>query len=295
MASAEAKQAIEELREKNSAPRGPLAQRRAEWLAEAEEAPVPEGTKIEAVDADGIAAEWVTHPKARRNGVLVLLHGGGYHAGNCVTHRELASRLSAATGLRVLVPDYRLAPENPFPAGLQDCLAAYGFALKQADPAKIAVVGDSAGGGMAVAMMLALRDAGAPKPACAVLLSPWTDILCRGESYETNRQSDPSITKELLVEAGQDYYANSDPDHPLISPIKADLTGLSPLLIHAGSIEAMVDDSTVFADRAKAAGVDVTLDVWPDMWHVWHGWANTVPEAQKALDKVGAFIRRHTK
>lgn len=293
MASVEAGRAIEELREKASLPKKPLKKRRAEWIAEAKAAPLPKNTKTASCKADGIAAEWVSSPGVEGEGVLLLLHGGGYHAGNRVTHRELASHLSASTRLRVLVPEYKLAPEHPFPAGLQDCLAAYGFALKQANGSGVAVVGDSAGGGMAAAMMLALRDAGAPMPACAVLMSPWTDILCRGESYEANRNTDPSITKEGLLEATQDYVGAADPNSPLISPIIADLKGLPPLLIHAGGLEAMIDDSTVFADRAKAAGVDVTLEVWPEMWHVWQSWAASVPEAQEAIDKIGAYIKAH--
>lgn len=276
-------------------PDKPLELRRSEWIADAEaNSKPPEGTKIEAAVLAGVPAEWITHPDALGVGVFLLLHGGGYNAGNCVTHRRLASLISAASGMRVLVPDYRLAPENPFPAAVQDALAVYGAVLADKIPAgQICVGGDSAGGGLAAALLLALRDAGAPLPASGVMLSPWTDILCEGESYAERKEIDPSIDPDGLRDAGRLYCGEGDPNHPLMSPVKADLAGLPPLLIQVGDCETMLDDSRVFAQRAEAAGVDVSLEVWPEMWHVWHQWAPDVPEAVEAIDKIGRFVRDH--
>lgn len=295
MASAEAEAAKSALIEEKSKPRAELAQRRKEWneRALADDVPPP-NTSIEQVDMAGVPCEWVTYPLSGSGGAFLLLHGGGYVSGSCVTHRKLAAHISRVTGMRVLVPDYRLAPEYPFPAGVQDALAAYGAMLAEVGQGqKIAVGGDSAGGGLSLALLLALRDAGVPMPSSAVLLSPWTDILAEGESYEERRDVDPSIDPEDLRAAGRDYTGSSDPNHPLISPIKADLKGLPPLLIHVGDLETMLDDSVVLARRAEEAGVSVTLEIWPEMWHVWHQWVPQMPEAMEALEHIGRFVKKH--
>lgn len=266
---------------------------RAVWIAEAAALPLPEGTHVEPLELGGVVSERVTHPNmVEGSGTFLLLHGGGYGAGNCITHRRMAANLSDVTGLEVFVPDYRLAPENPFPAAVDDALAVYQALLARGvDPARLAIGGDSAGGGLSAALLLTLRDKGLPLPQCAVLMSPWTDILCRGDSYETNKAVDPAIDPDDLRKAGRDYTGDNDPDHPWLSPIGADLTGLPPQLIQVGGDETMLDDSTVYAERAKAAGVDLTLEVWPGLWHVWQGEAPHVPEANAALDAIGKFVR----
>ncbi len=295
MASAAAEEAKAALIAERSKPRAELAQRRKEWDERAlENDPPPSDTSIEQVSMGGVSCEWVTYPLSGSGGVFLLLHGGGYVSGSCVTHRKLAAHISRVTGMRVLVPNYRLAPEHPFPAGVQDALAAYGAMLAEVGQGqKIAVGGDSAGGGLTIALLLALRDAGVPMPACAVLLSPWTDILAEGESYDERRDVDPSIDPDDLRASGRDYTGASDPNHPLISPIKADLKSLPPLLIHVGDLETMLDDSVVFARRAEEAGVNVTLEIWPEMWHVWQQWVPHVPEAMEALDHIGRFVKKH--
>lgn len=292
--SAEAKHQIALRWEKRKASKLPRDESRAAWIAEAAALPLPEGTLIEAVELGGVASERVTHPKmVAGSGAYLLLHGGGYVAGNCITHRRMAAHLSDVTGLEIFVPDYRLAPEHPFPAAVDDALAAYEALLARGvDPSRLVIGGDSAGGGLSAALLLALRDKGLPLPRCVVLMSPWTDILGRGDSYVTNKQVDPAIDPEDLRSAGREYTGDNDPDHPLISPIRADLGGLPPMLIQVGGDETMLDDSTVYAARAKAAGVDVTLEAWPGLWHVWQGEAPHVPEAVAALEGIGNFVRQ---
>lgn len=296
MASEIATRIREELRAEKDKPELELEASRKDWLENAANDPVPEGTKIETVTISGVPCEWVQHPESPGVGVFLLLHGGGYVAGGCVTHRNLASRISLASGTRVLVPDYRLAPEYPFPAALEDVSKVYGDLLRNSlSPSRISVGGDSAGGGLTATLLLALRDANGPLPSSAVLLSPWTDLQAKGESYETNKDNDPSITKEGLLDAAEKYVGKADPAHPLLSPINADLTGFPPVLVHVGDLETMRDDSIVFAEKAQSAGVLVEIEAWPDMWHVWHQWAPDLPEAVEAIDKVGLFIKSHFK
>lgn len=292
MISAEAQDMLRQIREERAGRDETLEESRARWTADAAAEPLPEGVTIEALELGGVPSERVVHPDADGSGTFLLLHGGGYRAGNCITHRKLAAYLSQATGMEVYVPDYGLAPERPFPAGVDDAVAAYQALLGMGVPAdRLVVGGDSAGGGLSAALLLALKDKGLPQPLCGVLLSPWTDILCRGPSYEHNVELDPIIDPESLREAGRAYFNGSDPEHPLVSPVGAELSGLPPLLIHVGEAETMLDDSTSYAQNAADAGVDVTLEVWPGMWHVWHQWAPDVPEAQAAIKGIGAYVR----
>jgi monoterpene epsilon-lactone hydrolase len=265
-------------------------QDRAEWIARALADPPPADTAIVAETWGGVGCERVTAPGADGAGLVILLHGGGYVAGCPITHRKMAAQLSDAAGVPVLVPDYRLAPENPYPAGLDDALAV---ARAVGTGPGVALAGDSAGGGLAVALCLALRDAGAALPACAVLFSPWTDILARGASYAANATVDPSMNAGRLRDAGRLYVGGGDPLDPLVSPLEADLAGLPPMLVQVGGAELMLDDSTVFAERLRAAGGVVACEVWPDLWHVFHNAAPRVPEAVEAIARAGAFLRRH--
>lgn len=254
----------------------------------------PAGTKISAVQADRVPAEWIATGTARTGWVMLYLHGGGFVAGSINTHRSLAARLSQASATRTLVLDYRLAPEHPFPAALDDCLAAYRWLLYTGIPAwQIVIAGDSAGGNLTLATLLALRQAGDALPAAAVCLSPPTDLAWTGESIRTKARHDPLLRPELGRSWVEAYIGTNDPCLPLISPLYADLHGLPDLLIHVGSDEILLSDAIRFAERAGAAGVDVQLEVWPHMWHVWHAFAPYLPEAQHAIAQIGDFVQRH--
>ena len=247
---------------------------------------------VEPVMAGSVPSEWVSAPNASSDKLFLCLHGGGYTMTSSKAFHPLASHLSTASGCRGLVIDYRLAPEHPFPAAIDDAVAAYWWLLDQGNPAQnIIIVGISCGGGLALTTMITVREAGLPLPAGAVLLSPWTDLAGTGESMTTRAESDPMITPEMNRFHAALYANGTDLRHPLISPLYADLHGLPPMLIHVGSDEIMLDDSTRVAERAKAAGVEVTLDIWEGMWHVWHAFAPQLPEGQRAIEQVGQFMR----
>ena len=254
----------------------------------------PDDVACEPVDAGGVPAEWIAAPGAHEDRVIFYLHGGGYVIGSINTHRELASRLSRESQARALSIDYRLAPENPFPAGLEDATAAYRWLLSTGvEPTRVVVAGDSAGGGLTLATLLALRDAGAPLPAAGVCLSPWTDLEGTGDSARPGAVDDPLVQLEGLVEMGRHYLGGADPRDPLAAPLYADYTGLPPLLIQVGTREILLDDSTRVAERAKQCGVDVTLEPWEGLMHVWQAFGPTVPESQEAVARIGEFIRKH--
>jgi len=252
-------------------------------------------TKCTPVSAGGVPAEWVAAPGAAEDRAVLYLHGGGYVMGSINTHREMAARLSRAAGARVLVLDYRLAPEHPFPAAVDDATAAYRWLLAQnLKPARVAVAGDSAGGGLALATLVAIRDAKLPLPAAGVCISPWTDMEGTGGSMTTKAKVDPVVQKDMLLNMAKLYLGQKDPKTPLAAPLHADLRGLPPLLIQVGASETLLDDATRVAERAKAAGVKVDLEVWDEMIHVWHLFAPMLPEGQQAIEKAGKFVREHT-
>ncbi|MFP6625489.1 MAG: alpha/beta hydrolase [Deltaproteobacteria bacterium] len=255
--------------------------------------PLPEGVEVEAVSAGGVACEWVTAPRARSDRTLMYLHGGGYTLGSLDTHRNLAAGLSAAAGLRCLLVDYRLAPENPHPAALEDATAVYRWLLGQGnDPAGLAIGGDSAGGGLTAATLVALRDGGDVLPAAAVLLSPWVDLEGSGDSMVERAAVDPMVNAPVLNRMAEAYLGGLDLRTPLASPLYAELGGLPPLLIQVGTEETLYDDSTRFADKARQAGVEVDLEVWPEMIHVFQAFAPMVPEAREAVSKIGDFLKQ---
>jgi acetyl esterase/lipase len=245
------------------------------------------------VDAGGVPAEWVTAPGAREDHAILYLHGGGYCIGSINTHRALAADVSRAAAGRVLLVDYRLGPEHVFPAAVDDATAAYRFMIGGGiRPARAAIAGDSAGGGLTVAALLALRDAGDKLPAAGVCLSPWLDLTMSGASMDGKAALDPMVQRDRLQRLADAYLGKSDAQHPLASPLFADLQGLPPLLVHVGTAETLLDDSTRFAERARRADVDVTLDVWDDMIHVWHAFGSVLPEARQAIERIGAFLQR---
>ncbi len=253
----------------------------------------PAGTTVAPADADGVPAEWVVAPGASPGRVLMYLHGGGYQLGSPATLRHLIGLLSAAASARVLSVDYRLAPEHPFPAAVEDALAAYRWLLAgQTEPAAIAIAGDSSGGGLALGTLVALRDAGEAMPVAAAVISPWTDLALTGESLRTRAEAEVMVKSAGMPETAALYLNGADPRHPYASPLYADLRGLPPILIHVGDAELILDDSTRFAARAEAAGVDVTLEVWDEMPHVWHAFAGLLPEADQAVAGLGAWLDR---
>ena len=247
------------------------------------------------VNAGGVTAEWVTAEGVPESRVVLYLHGGGYIIGSTRTHRPLMAELSRASSARVLGLDYRLAPEHPFPAPIEDAVAAYRWLLNEGhDPARIAVAGDSAGGGLAVAALVQLRYVGLPMPGAAVCISPWVDMEGLGESMESRADADPMVGKEGLLLSAKTYLGGSDPRAPLAAPLYADLRGLPPTLIQVGDAEVLLDDSTRLAGIAREAGVHVEMDVWDDMIHVWHLFAPILPEGRQALSQAGEFIKKHT-
>jgi len=255
--------------------------------------PLQPDTTVEAVIAGGVPGEWVSAPGAASDRVILCLHGGGYTMGSSKATHVVAAFLSAASGCRVLVIDYRLAPEHPFPAALEDTMAAYRWLLEQGiSHSRVVLVGFSAGGGLALSTLVSLRDAHAALPAGAVLISPWTDLAGTGESVKTRAEADPWLTDEMNRYHAALYANGKDLRHPLISPLYADMHGLPPLLIHVGSDEIMLDDSRRVAERAKAAGVEVTLEIWEGLWHVFHAFAYRLAEGKEAIEKIGQFIRK---
>ena len=257
--------------------------------------PVPEDVKCEPVSANGVKAEWVTAPGAAKDRAILYLHGGGYVIGSINTHRALAASISRAAKARVLLIDYRLAPECPHPAAVEDATNAYRFLVKQGiSPKRIAIAGDSAGGGLTVSTLVALREAGDPLPAAGVCLSPWVDLEGIGESMTKCAELDPMVKKDGLVQLAALYLGGKSPRTPLAAPLYADLSGLPPLLIQVGTWETLLDDASRIAERAKKAGVEVTYEPWKGMIHVWQLFAPMLDEGKEAISKIGAFVQSKT-
>lgn len=254
----------------------------------------PAGTEIDLVEAGGVPAEWVCARGARPDRAILYLHGGALVMGSPATHRELAARVSAVTGAAVLVPDYRLAPEHPFPAAVQDAIATYRWLLDGGFMAeRIAIGGDSAGGGLALQTLLSLQMEGVPGPAAAFLLSPVTDwVRFDGDSYLTRAAVDPLNDPQMCRFTALCYVGDNDLETPLLSPMGMDLSGLPPLCIHVGEREIVLSDSERLAERARDCGVEVEFRIWSGMWHVFQTAARFVPEARRSLEEIGRFCDR---
>jgi epsilon-lactone hydrolase len=273
-----------------------IEQRRAQYDKAERVFPTPADVTVDRVMAPMQPAEWLTPPGARGTAVVLYLHGGGYVIGSPRSHRHLAAALARASEARALLLDYRLAPEHPFPAALDDAVAAYEWVLAQGiDARRLVVAGDSAGGGLTVATLLALRDRGRPLPAAGVCISPWVDLTCSGASYTSKAAVDPIVTRDGVAVMAKAYVAAGDPKAPLVSPLFADLRGLPPLLVHVGSDEVLLDDALGLAERARRAGVDVTVEEWPAMIHVWHWFQPMLEDAERATAVIGAFVRSQTR
>ncbi len=266
---------------------------REEHIASGSIIPLPENTDYEYVDANGVPSEWITCNKTNSDGVFMFIHGGGYYRGSTKASRATVARISSVSGLRCLSINYRLAPEHPFPAAINDTYQAYKWLLGQGIRSKDIVVGGiSAGGGLTLALLIKLIITKHPLPAGAIPISPWTDMTQSGETMKSNAESDPSISKEYLDRWAKLYLAGASPETPLASPLFADVVGLPPLLIQVGSAETMLDDSRRFAEKAKNSLVDVEYEVWKDMFHGWHGSAHILNDAQMAIESIGRFCRK---
>lgn len=251
----------------------------------------PDG-KCEKVDAGGVPAEWVTAPGCDPARAVLYLHGGGYVIGSINTHRRLAYDISAASGARVLVIDYRLAPEHPFPAAVDDAATAWRWLLQQGfATSRLAIAGDSAGGGLTLATLVNLRDQKLGLPACAVAISPWVDLEGVGNSVTTRAAQDPMVQKDGLLWMAGLYLNGKDAKTPLAAPLHAELKGLPPILVQVGTAETLLDDATRIAEKLHAAGVDVRLAIWPNMLHVFPLFAPILSEGRDGCLEIGSFIR----
>jgi len=296
MASEQAAAVIKMLKERPVAPAGATIEDMRKGL----DAGFGAGTlaadiRCEKVDVDGVPAEWVSAGNSSASRAVLYLHGGGYVLGSIQSHRELCSRVARAAAARVLLIDYRLGPENPFPAAVEDAVKAYRWLVKQVPASSIAVAGDSAGGGLTAATLISLRDQGVALPAAGVMLSPWTDLAGTGDSMKSRASLDPMVSGNAVGPMAAAYLGGADAKNPLASPLYADLHGLPPLLIQVGTSETLFDDSTRFDARARSAGVDVTFEAWNEMVHVFQAFAGMLPEGQEAIDHIGAFIQSRTR
>lgn len=263
-----------------------------DWLAGIA---IPPETAFENVDCGGVACIWASAPGADPQRVVVHLHSGGCILGSAHGYRSFGGYLSAATGCRVLLVDYRLAPENPYPAGMNDGITVMQWLLDQGyDPARITLCGDSGGGGLILSGLQAMRDRGMQMPACAVAISPVTDFVRSGASYKENAAIDPLVTDDLMAALGATYCGDIDPRDPGVSPLYGDWSGLPPLLVLAGEIEMLRDDGKMAAEAARKQGVDVTYYEGKGMAHIWTLFADRLPEAREGLHVIGDFVRRHT-
>jgi acetyl esterase/lipase len=252
----------------------------------------PKGFVIEKFEAAGLHCAWIRPARTDRRKVVLHLHGGGYVTGSIESYLMMCIPMAQTLGLSILLPEYRLAPEHPFPAALEDAQNIYHWLLAQGyQPGEIIISGDSAGGGLALATILALRDAGQPLPAGIVCISPWVDLMLSGHSHITQAKSDPILTTSVLREWAHCYGGEEKLDNPLISPVYANFRDFPPLLIQVGSEEILLDDARMLAEIASGDGVMVEFKIWAGLWHVWHVLGNLIPESQPAFREIGEFIQ----
>jgi epsilon-lactone hydrolase len=269
-----------------------IGQRRRDIDARGLQNKLAADVKVEAVSANGVKAEWSSTPDADASKVVLYLHGGGYVIGSLDSHRHMVVEIGRAARARSLAIDYRLAPEHPFPGAVDDSLSAYRFLLANGvQPSAITIAGDSAGGGLVVAAMIAIRDSGLAQPACGWAISPWVDMEAIGESMESKATTDPTVQKAGIVDMAKLYLHGADPRSPLAAPIYADLHGLAPLLIQVGAAETLLDDAIRLAQVAGAADVAVDLQIWPEMIHVWHTYHTELGAGRRAITAGGDFAR----
>ena len=272
-----------------------VVQRRRDIDARGRAYKLPADVTVEPVTANGVRSEWTATPDADPGKAVLYLHGGGYVIGSLDSHRHVIAEMGRAARARALAIDYRLAPEHPFPAAVDDALAGYRFLLANGVPAgAITIAGDSAGGGLVVAAMLAIRDAGLPQPACGWTVSPWVDMEAIGDSMVSKAATDPTVQKAGILDMAKQYLNGADSRSPLAAPIYGDLRGLAPLLIQVGAAEVLFDDSIRLAQVAGAADVAVDLQIWPEMIHVWHIYHPELAAGRRAIAAGGEFARAMT-
>ena len=257
--------------------------------------PLAKGVNGTLINANEVTAEMQIPEGAVSDAVILYFHGGGYVGGSIASHRNLTGSLALASNCKVLSVEYRLAPESPHPAAVEDAINSYKWLLSEGyDPKKIAICGDSAGGGLAIAVQLKIRDEGLPLPAASAPISPWIDMGLSGDTMSTRQSRDPLIRLDLIREFKSQFLGpNNNSDDPYASPLQADLCGLPPMLIHGGDDEMLLSDSQRLAEKASAAGVLVTLEVWPEMIHVWHTFVGLFPEAQDGINRIAEFLSAH--
>lgn len=270
-----------------------LAQRAA-LRAMSEGAVLPEDITITEETLGGVMCEWVTDPKSKDDRILIHVHGGGGRIGDPFCYRGMASNLVKATKAKLLVPDYQLVPENRFPCGSEDTLAVFEALLEQGiSPENIMMSGDSGGAAILLTTLLMLKEKELPMPKAVMLMSPMTDSTCFGETYATQKENDPWLTPEVMYVVWKQYAPDLDPKLPMVSPVFADLADLPPMLIQVGSHEILLDDSRMLAEKAEEDGIDVTLTVYEEMWHVFQFFGPTFPEGEAAFKEIGTFAKTH--
>ena len=271
-----------------------VAQMRKDYDARGLAYGLPADVTVEKISANGVPSEWTSTPGADASKVILFLHGGGYVIGSLDSHRHLVAEAGRAAGTRTLAIDYRMAPEHPFPAAVEDTVAAYRFLLTSGiAPKNIAIAGDSAGGGLVVGVILAIRDAGLPLPGCAWCISPWVDMEALGASFQDRAATDPTVQAPTIKFMADTYIAGGDKRHPHAAPIYGDLRGLPPIMIQVGAAETLLDDSLQLARAAGIADVPVDLQIWPEMIHVWHSYHPVLDAGKRAIAAGGAFVRTH--
>lgn len=254
--------------------------------------PAARGVAVEATEIAGLDAEWLTPREAIPGSALLYLHGGAYVLGSCDSHRHLVSHIARAAGIRAIVPEYSLAPEHPYPEAIEDVVEVYRALLEAGfDARRLLIAGDSAGGGLAVATLLTLRDEGLPMPSAAFLLSPWLDLSGVGETMHSRSERDPWFHADDIHEIAKFYCETGQRTDPRVSPVYADMHGMPPMHIQVGDDEILLSDATRLADKLSAAGVEVTVDVWHEMWHVFQAFLLIVPEAREAVRRMGEAMR----
>jgi len=267
---------------------------RKAYGTEVKQVRIPKGLDWEPVNIESIHGEWISPPDAPLDAVILHIHGGGGVVGLNNSARSMIGNLSSACNLRTLIPHYRLAPEYPFPAGVNDCLTTYRWLLSKGFHSfRIMLAGDSEGGHIMVSALLMIRDVGLPLPAAAIAISPNMDPTCSGNSMRTNSRMDAILSPTFACRMMSLYVGGHSLKDPYLSPLIADLRRLPPMLIQAGADEILLDDSRRFSNCAQAAGTDLTLEIWPKMWHAWHYWAPELPEANQAIDHIARFVHKH--
>jgi acetyl esterase/lipase len=269
-----------------------IEQRRAACDALADAFPLAADVRVEPVQAHGVHAEWTSSPGASRSEVILYLHSGGYVWGSLKSHRHLASELGRAAAMWTLALDYRRAPEFPFPHALDDAVSGYRFLLERGfGPRCIALAGDSAGAGLAVALLVRLNELGLPQPACASLFSPWVDMTATADSYRRNAARDPVLDREIMQFLAEQYLGARPRETPLASPVFADLRGIAPLTIFVGATECLLDDAVALARAAGLADVSVRLEIWPKMFHLWATYHQVLAQGRQAVARAGSLLR----